>query len=454
MNVYEFISKLENNEGLKAVNFDKKKLINLSLYKETGVGIIDLANRKKVTNLPDLKYYVLLKTKNMFNKLLPLLEQHFINNVYVLNDGQIVALITNTNQEKIVITDIALDNEFTTDNSFESLVAWFNQPATIVKNSKNIVAQLKDFFKNDDDDVNLMPDVPDMQLSPDDQTEYLSMDDVNQILDNHSSIITEPIKKVTITPQPVREFGEKVILVVDRFITEQTIRKTFSLFPNKKQYQDASIYNFYAMLDDEGNSYLLQYISLLEQIKINPEKQLQLYQQMQDICKKWFEKIKSLGITDICSKRVFKSVTSVTPENVIWLWSYFVLGQGCNWILANGNVIRGMKNEFAQVDIKEGQYYVGEARKTLMNTRPYVVKTPAQYMTVGCVSYLVDTGYTNNSIEWQSDHLSLESHIIGAMGNYNRTVYKRPIEEQIHALSISSKLELYKNFVKAYYKVL
>ena len=427
MNIYEFIFKLEDSKGLKAVNFDEKELVSplpdgmpaISLYAEDGVGVIKLSGRKKVREMPDLRYYAVAKNKAGLDKLIPLLDQHFINNVYVLNDGQIAVLLTNTNQEKIMITDVALDNEFTTDNSLESLIAWFNKPP--------------------------IEPAPEEELSIDDLDQYLNEKD--------NAIKTKNTEKITITPQPVREFGEKVILIVDRFVRDEVIRRTFSVLPNKQQYKNATIYNFYAMLDDEGNSYMLEIISLIEQMNINPDKKVELYEQVKDVCKAWFNKVKSLGVTDICCRRVFKSDRNLTPETVIWLWGYFVLGQRCNWILSNGSLIRGMKNEFLDTDTKEGRYYEGEAKKALLAERPYIVNLPAQYMTLGAASYLVDTGFANNSIEWKSDNISLESHIVGAMGNYNRVPNNKPIEEQIDDLPRSARLEVYKQFVKSFYNV-
>lgn len=429
MNIYEFIFKLENSKGLKPINFDEKELTiplgegmpDISLYQEDGIGVIKLAGRKKVREMPDLRYYAVAKNKAGLDKLIPLLKQHFINNVYVLNDGQIAILLTNTNQEKILITDVALDNEFITDNSLESLIAWFNKPS-----------------------VGSTPE----------NEEGVSTDDIDKYLgDKDDTIKTKNQTKITNIPQPTREFGEKVILIVDRFVREEVIRQTFSVLPNKQQYKNASIHNFYAMLDDEGNSYMLEIISLIEQINIEPGKKLELYEQIKDVCKAWFNKVKSLGITDICCRRVFKSDRNLTPETVIWLWGYFVLGQKCNWILSNGSLIRGMKNEFLDTDTKEGRYYEGEARKALGATRPYIVNLPAQYMTLGAASYLVDTGFENNSIEWKSDNISLESHIVGAMGNYNRVSNNKPIEEQIDDLTRSVRLETYKQFVKSFYGV-
>lgn len=427
MNIYEFIFKTENNQGLKAVNFDDKELVSpavdgmpeIPLTATDGVGVIKLSSRRKLKDLTDLRYYAVAKNKDALDKLTPLLDNYFINTVYVLNDGQIAALLTNVNQEKIVITDVALDNNFTVDNSIESLIAWFKTPT-----------------------VEPTPVIEEPE-------EAFSIDDLNQFIPKEDPVKNTP--KITLVPQPTKEFGAKVILVVDRFVKDETIRKGFALNPNKKLYDDCPIYNFYTLLDNEGNSYMLECIAIVEQMKLEPDNRTQLYNQFKAVCKAWFDKTKSLGVTDICCRRVFKSDRNLTPEIVIWLWGYFVLGQKCNWILSNGALIRSVKNEFYDIDTKEGRFYEGEARKALSANKPYTVNLPAQYMTVGCANYLVDTGYPNDSIEWKSGNVSFESHLAGAMGNYNRT--STNLEQQLEMLANSSKPEIYKNFVKSYYNI-
>lgn len=432
INIYEFIYKLDDNRGLRAINFDNKELEippfaegmpPVPLYQEDGTGIIKIPTRRRIKDLTDLKYYIIVKNKSSLNKIEPILASHFMNKIYALNDGSIVILVSNENQENITITDIGLDNEFSTSNSLESLIKWFE--GGIVENNK--------------------PNVSEEELNASSIDEYL-----NQRVD---SDIAKTTQKIQVIQQPTQEFGGKVILVVDRFVKEEGIRKAYSVFKNKEQYEKASIYNFYTLLDDEGKSYMLECISLVEQMKIEPEKKIELYTRMKELCREWFMKVKLLGVTDICSRRVFQSDRLLTPETVLWLWGYYVIGLKCNWILSDGSMIRVMKNEFQDADIKNARFYYDEGKKALTGNREYIVTLPEQYMAVGCANYLADVGWPNNTIQWKSDNISFESHIVGAMGSYNRIPNAIALEAQIDSLMSSSRLELYKQFVKVYYNV-
>lgn len=430
MNVYELINKLEG-KNLKAINFDNKELIipetngvpPINLYSDDGVGVIKMSSRKKIKELVDLKYYLILNNSASLPKIKSLLDNYFINEVYVMNDGVIIILISNANQEKIMITDIGLDNQFSVDNSLDDLIQWFTTPMELVDDKS--------------------------ELSADAIDEYLNQ----RVEDDIQAQVSAPTKIHTIS-QPVTAFGSKVILVVDRFAKEDRIKRAFTAFNNEKkeQYKDAVVFNFYALLDDDGNSYMLQCIDLVEKMKIEPTKQIELYAQFQDICKAWFNKVKSLGVTDICCRRVFNSQRSVVPEVVIWLWGYFVIGQKANWILSDGFSVRVMRNEFIK-DIKSSEYYAGEAKRLLESDRCYVVTLPHQYMSLGCANHMIDIGQINKTQNWVSDNISFESHIAGAMGSYTRVPNRAPINEQINSLMQSNRINVYKEFIKVYYKI-
>jgi hypothetical protein len=433
MHIFEFIYKLNDSKGLKAINFDEKELVIPSfdesmpafpISDENGIGVIKIPSKKKLKELADLSYYLVLKDKSSLGKVEALLNNYFLNKVYVLNDGNIIIFISNENQDNIAITDVGLDCEFSISNSLESLVKWFKTPIGIPETKET----------KDDNELN-MAEIDNY---------------INQRVDDDIKKTTD---KIQVTQQPTQEFGGKVILVVDRFVKEDNIRKAYSVFKNKEQYEKAAIYNFYTLLDDDGRSYMLECISLVEQMKIESDKKVELYHKMQALCKEWFDKVKSLGVTDICSRRVFQSDRLLTPETVLWLWGYYVIGQKCNWILSDGSMIRVMKNEFQDSDIKNAKFYEGEARKSLSGNRQYIVNLPEQYMAIGCANYLVDIGQSNTTIEWKSDNISFESHIVAGMGNYNRVPNTKTLEEQIDLLVASNRTELYKQFVKVYYGV-
>lgn len=430
MQVFEFIYKLEN-KGLKAINFDSSELkiekedVSLDISQEDGIGVIKIPSKKKLKNLADLRYYLIVKDKSYIKKVAPLLDNHFLNQVYALNDGTIIILITNENQEKVAITDVAIDNMFYIENNtLKDLKAWFDNPQSTNGVAKN---------KENEEELNAS----------------IIEDYMKQRVEKDIEVNTQPIK---FTPPP-KAFGEKVILVADRFLKEDTIRKAYSVYRNKEQYQNAPVYNFYALLDDNGNSYMLEIISLIEQIKINPANKIELYEKMRTICKNWFTKVKSLGVTDFVSRRVFQSDRLLTPEIVMWLWGYFVIGQQCNWILTDGSIIRIMKNEFQDSDLKTAAFYRVEARKALTVERKYVVNTPDLYLAIGCANYLMDTGFQNTNDKWYSDNISFESHLAGFIGGFTREPHSIPIEKQIDSIVNSNRYEIYKNFVKKYYNV-
>lgn len=427
MNIYEFIYKLED-KGLKAVNFDEKELVipekdglpPIPLQDDDGVGVIKMASRRKIKELTDLKYYIVLNNSSSLPKIKPLLENFFINDVYAMNDGAIIVLITNENSEKIKITDIGLDNQFVCDNGLDNLIQWFNTPIS-----------------------------DDEELSADAIDKYLNQKTVDKIKDE---VKAESTPKLQAIAQPVTSFGNKVILVIDRLVKEDRIRQAYAAFRNRDQYRNSAVYNFYALLDDDGNSYMLQCIDLIEKMKLEPEKQIELYTQFQNVCKAWFDKVKSLGVTDICCRRVFNTQRTVTPETVIWLWGYFVIGQKCNWILSDGFMVRAMKNEFLK-DIKSSAYYGGEAKRILEGDRDYVVSLPHQYMSLGCANHMIDIGQKSKTEAWKSDNISFESHIAGAMGSYNRVPNNKSLQEQINSLLNLNRTNIYKEFIKRYYNI-
>lgn len=434
----EFISKLYDDQKINPINFDRKELIfqendiDIDYYDEKGINVITNSINLKKIPLNEDRYIFIFKSSKALS-FLKKIQTHFINNVYVLNDGTIIVEITNKNQERILITDVGLDNQFSINNDIEELLTWFTNP------------QINEEEPKETDTKTIMEY----------EQERITQDKLNEEIKKEEIKIESSIRKLEENKiETPRSFGNRVILIVDRNIKGETVLKNYPMFKNREDYKDAVCYNFFAMLDGD-ESFMLKCIALIEEMRVYPEKSEELYKKFQDVCNKWYLAVKNLGVTDIVCKRVFASDKLTVPEIVMWLWGYFVIGQKVNWILCEGNQIRMMVNEFQKNDLKSSENFKAEASRVIRNQTEhyYMVNSIDQYMSIGCANYLLDNGHETKLHNWKSDNVTFESHIAGAFGTFTRIPNREPIIEQTKMLVNSSRLELYKLFVKRFYGV-
>ena len=256
---------------------------------------------------------------------------------------------------------------------------------------------------------------------------------------------------------------KKIVLVIDRSPYQEDLLERLATFYKDDTYRDSQVVNFYAMINPKTKTpFILEAIKELRSTAISTKTEKEIeesYNKFRKICIEWYEEVKKLDVRDVVCKRVYNSDRFVTPEIVLWLWGYYVMGKKAKWIMANnGSTLRIYKNEFMVADIKSNEMFINEGNKICSAPGELIINSLDKYMILGYLNYLYDNGLKLPEMpKWRSDNVSFESHIAGAFGQYTRVPHRVSIVENINKINgknagSDTRLALYETFIERYYK--
>ena len=393
-------------------------------------------------------------------------QKYFIYKLFIEVDNTLTVEVGINKPDFIYIEDNYSGLSGKIEYSKDEFLKLSKEPYEYLVNmsQSSVSASVLESIKEDDIYFEKKEEYENREEDGNDSEPLLGTEEEEKKKDDISKNVNELLKNLDgdskVIPDMTAENPSKVILVIDRIVDTKRVAKTYSSWPGKEEYASAKVVNFWAMTDEEDNSYLLMLIDKLkETIFCDADKIEEKYKEFSTICKNWFEAVKKLNPTDVVSQRVFQSDRFRTPELVLWMWGYFVIGRGCNWILAEGDSVRMGTNEFAEADIGAGKVYMKDAEARLTNFDNIQIVSLDNYLVMGCLNYLIDKNMVLIRNEhWLSDNVSFESHIAGAFGQFNRKPYEKSLEDLVEICngkynSGKEVFDMYETFIKRYYQL-
>lgn len=417
---------------------------------------------KKIPYIEEVNGSILFEivTKEEF---LTLLDIFFEKGFYILKifsffEGQILLELTGSNVSDVYIEDLYL-----------------NCSVSVPCTSKNI----KDLFNNYDEHmikaINILNGIETdktNELAKEKEKKIL-VEELNNLEDDiltESKIVdVDNLQDIDIPDIYRSPQDEKVpvVLVADRIIMKEDFLDRLASYYRDDSLKSAVIVNLFALVDEVTNPkhpvpFLLKAIEELRKTSVTNDREVILkhYNKFRDVCKSWFSVLKNLNVTHFVCRRVYNSDRLTTPEIVLWLWGYFVIGKNAKWVMSSSDgSLRVYKNEFMDADLKANSFYKSEATKIINNPINIVVNSLEKYMVLGYLNYKYDNGTMIDNIPtWKSDNTSIESHIAGSFGKFLREPGRIDIVEQINKINgknsgSDTRLKLYETFIERVFKL-
>lgn len=358
---------------------------------------------------------------------------YFVKKIFLFFEGEILVELTTEDVERVYIEDTYLKNSLSFTHTIPEITRVVNNSAIDITPNKS------------DEELDKEMLVEEMSLLENDiENEDIS---VESDLPNNNSISTT----------------KKIVLVIDRSPYQEDLLERLATFYKDDTYRDSQVVNFYAMINPKTKTpFILEAIKELRSTAISTKTEKEIeesYNKFRKICIEWYEEVKKLDVRDVVCKRVYNSDRFVTPEIVLWLWGYYVMGKKAKWIMANnGSTLRIYKNEFMVADIKSNEMFINEGNKICSAPGELIINSLDKYMILGYLNYLYDNGLKLPEMpKWRSDNVSFESHIAGAFGQYTRVPHRVSIVENINKINgknagSDTRLALYETFIERYYK--
>lgn len=282
----------------------------------------------------------------------------------------------------------------------------------------------------------------------------------------------EPVKPNII---PSLEYSNKnppVILNLDIAVEDDNIIKTYTENGKILGYEDHIVVNFFSMVSNhkkgkllkKGDSYLLKLIEIMRSSSYENNEDIEdIYEKFRKVCNYWYEDIRKFNITDVVMKRPYLADRFVVPELLFWLYGYYIIGKGVNWILPIGDTVKSKSigNDWSLLDKDDDKIIIDRFNLLLKSENKFndfIVVDSSDFILLGYINYMLEINPINISSVWKSDNVSFETHIAKSFGSFKGDSYKIQLKDLLNQcngkyIGGNYRLEYYESFIKRYYKL-